>query len=272
MTISIAVIITTYNRPDALLAVLSGLAQQTDRSFSILVADDGSTEATNKIIHDWQNKNHPLVHVWQEDNGFRAGTIRNKAAAKTTADYLIFIDGDCIPNKNFIAQHRALAESGFFVAGNRILLTEDFTQEVLAKQIALTPWTFKNWWQAKQKKQINRLLPAIYLPLGCLRKLNKKQWKTARTCNLAIWRKDFLAVNGFNEDYEGWGYEDSDLVIRLLRNGIQHKSGRFGTGVAHLWHKENDRSQTLENKQRLETILNNNTVFVSNGVDKYLTI
>lgn len=271
MTTSIAVIITTYNWPDALAAVLTGLLQQTDQKFSVLIADDGSVATTEAIIHSFQHQfQQRLKHVWQEDDGFRAAMIRNKAAAKAEADYLIFIDGDCIPNQYFIARHRQLAEKGFFVSGNRILLNQEFTQKVLQENTPLAKWAVANWWWAQKKGYCNRMRPALYLPLGWFRKLSRHQWKASRTCNLALFRNDFISVNGFDEAYHGWGMEDSDLAIRLIKQGIYYKSGRFSVNVAHLWHRQNDRSNVQENRARLERLLNNKVMQAEKGVEQYL--
>ena len=131
----IAVIVTTYNRPDALAAVLEGYLAQTDRDFEVLVADDGSTPDTAQVVQQFQARaTFPIHHVWQEDDGFRAAAIRNRALAATTADYIIFTDGDCIPPADFVAQQRKLSEQGCFLSGNRLLLSRDFTQQVLAKR------------------------------------------------------------------------------------------------------------------------------------------
>lgn len=272
MTTSISVIITTYNWPKALAAVLTGLLQQTDQQFSVLIADDGSVDELKTIIHSFQPQfKHQLKHIWQEDDGFRASMIRNKAAAQAETEYLIFIDADCVPNQNFIARHRKLAEKGYFICGSRILLTQDFTQKVLQEKITLATWTGADWWRAKKKGYCNRMRPALYLPLGILRKSNKRNWKACRTCNFGVFRQDFIAINGFNEAYHGWGMEDSDLAIRLIKSGIYYKSGRFSASVAHLWHQQNDRSNVLTNRARLEKLLASNVTWAEKGVGQYLT-
>ena len=113
-----AVIVTTYNRPDALAAVLAGYAAQTDQDFELLVADDGSTPETQAVIHAYQCHSRGTVrHVWQEDRGFRAAAIRNRAAAATDAEYIIFTDGDCVPSRQFVQAHKHLAERGYFQIG-----------------------------------------------------------------------------------------------------------------------------------------------------------
>ena len=118
----ISVIVTTYNWPDALLLCLDSLNNQNDKNFEIIIADDGSTQKTRQLINEFkQHTSIVIQHIFQDDLGFRAGTIRNKAAATSKGKYLIFLDGDCIVRPNFISRHRQLAEKGFWIPGNRIL-------------------------------------------------------------------------------------------------------------------------------------------------------
>jgi glycosyltransferase involved in cell wall biosynthesis len=269
---SLAVIITTYNRPDALSAVLKGYLAQKDRNFEMIVADDGSTSETAQVVADIQAcADFKITHVWQEDQGFRAGTIRNRALAGASADYIVFSDGDCIPLPHFIAQHRRLAEAGWFLAGNRILMSEPFTRQVLGQGLSVHAWTARRWMMAAMTGRINRFIPLCYFPFaGPLRKIPAKRWEGVMTCNLSAWRSDLLQINGFDESYSGWGLEDSDLVIRLIRSGVSHKSARFAAPVLHLWHRDHDRSGLVENRQRLQDVLNSERVSAGHGITQYL--
>lgn len=251
--IRLSVVVTTYNRPDALRAVLDGLAAQTDRHFEVIVADDGSREDTRALVEATaRGFAVPLVHVWQPDEGFRAGAARNRAAERAHGEYLVFLDGDCVPRRDFVARHRALAERGWMVAGNRVLLSEGFTAQVLRERLPVHAWTAGDWKQARRRGDINRTLPLAHAPLGALRKLAAARWQRVRTCNLGVWRDDFERVLGFDESFEGWGFEDSDLAVRLLNAGVRRKEGAFATGVLHLWHRENDRRHEGRNWERLQ--------------------
>lgn len=266
----IAVIVTTYNRPDALAAVLDGYLTQTDNDFEVLVADDGSTADTAALIGQIQQQaSFPLRHIWHEDQGFRAAAIRNRALAQTQAEYIVFTDGDCVPPRDFVARHRRLAERGCFLSGNRLLLSQAFTEQVLREKLPIHLWGFGEWWRARRQGHIERLLPLLRLPDSALRKLAPKRWKGAKTCNLSAFRSDLLHVNGLEESYTGWGLEDSDLVIRMIRGGLVSKSARFSAPVLHLWHRENDRSQLEENRRRLQQVLQSNHVRAQQGVDQY---
>lgn len=254
---SIAVIASTYNRPDALSAVLEGYLAQSDRDFELIVADDGSTEETRKVIVSYQKRApFDISHVWHEDRGFRAAAIRNRALEKTSAAYIIFSDGDCIPRPNFVALHRRLAERGWFLAGSRILLSETFTAGILTERRPIHTFSKGQWLHARLRGDINRLLPLFPLPLlSPLRKLAASRWQGVMTCNLSAWREDLRRINGFDESYSGWGLEDSDLTIRLIRSGIRRKSARFAAPVLHLWHRQNSRTGFEENRQRLKELL-----------------
>ena len=263
----ISVIVTTYRREDALAAVLRSLASQTDTNFEVIVADDGSGPATAELVAAWKAKvGHRVDHVWHEDKGFRAGEIRNRAVLASRGDYVIFLDGDCIVRPNFVAQHRKLAEAGAFVTGNRILLSPELTERVLRDGLEPERWSFAQFLRERFRGGVNRLSALLHLPLGPLRRLRAKEWRGARSCNLAIWRRDLDTVDGFDADYAGWGKEDSDLIVRLLHAGVMRKDGNFATGVIHLWHKEADHSALGENERKLADLLTGPDIRAKHGM------
>jgi glycosyltransferase involved in cell wall biosynthesis len=267
----IAVIVVTYNRPDALALVLDGYLAQCAHDFELIVADDGSTSDTRELVErNARRTPFALRHVWQEDRGFRPGAARNRALATTQAEYVVFSDGDCVPPRDFVQRHRMLAEAGYFLAGNRILLSQRLTALVLARPTALHRWSVPRWLAAWARRDINRILPLVRLPDATLRKRAPRQWQGVKTCNLSAWRSDLELVNGFDESYAGWGLEDSDLVIRLLRLGIKHKSARFAAPLFHLWHPEYDRGQLPENRRRLDELLASQRVEALVGLRQYL--
>jgi glycosyltransferase involved in cell wall biosynthesis len=263
----ISVITTTHDREDALEAVLRGLSRQTDRGFEVVIADDGSGPATAALIARWKPRlGAPLAHVWQEHRGFRAAEIRNRAIAASRGAYCVFLDGDCIPRPDFIAAHRRLAEPGWFVAGNRTLLSRGLTETVLRDGFEPETWGFADWMRQRLRGGINRLIPLVHLRLGALRKLQARRWRGCRSCNLAVWRRDLQRVDGFDATYTGWGKEDSDLVVRLLHAGVRRKDGRFATGVLHLWHPMEDRSALARNEVRLSEIIASDRVRAGSGM------
>jgi len=267
----ISIIVTTYNWPAALELCLDSLFAQHDQAFEIIIADDGSTSANQERVQAYCAKSPVPVHyVHHDDQGFRAGTIRNKAVASSQGEYLLFIDGDCVLRPDFIARHRQLAESGYFVPGNRVLLSEPFTREVIEKHISLHQKPLSAFFSLWIQKKINRISAFILLPLGFLRKSQPDKWQKAMTCNLGLWKNDFLRTNGFDELFEGWGFEDSDLVIRLIHAGIKRKEGRFAVSVLHLWHRHNDKSKQDINYQRLlDRLEQQDFIVATKGVSQY---
>jgi glycosyltransferase involved in cell wall biosynthesis len=263
----ISLIVATYNRPDALAAVLRSLAGQSDRNFEIVVGDDGSGPPTRDVVNHWSAKvGVPLKHVRQEDRGFRLAEIRNRAIATGAGSYLIFLDGDCIARPDFVAAHRRLAEPGFFVSGNRVLLSQRLTERVLTKNLELESWSLGTCAMYRAHGDVNRLLPLMTLPLGPLRKRLMDQWEGVRGGNFAFFRADLERVDGFETSFVGWGLEDSDIVIRMIRSGVKRKDGRFATGVLHLWHPEADRLQLAAHRTQLDELLRSDRVRAVRGL------
>src|SRR6476620_12658004 len=154
----ISVIVTTYNREDALDAVLRSLARQDDSDFEVIIADDGSGEATAKLVDAWKAKfSHRLDHVWHADHGFRAAEIRNRAILAAHGAYCVFLDGDCIVRPDFIATHRQLAAPGWFVTGNRVLLSAELTMKVLQEKLTPESWGLARWLAERWRGGVNRL-------------------------------------------------------------------------------------------------------------------
>lgn len=267
--IKISVIVTTYQRPLALNCVLESLSKQRVSPFEVIIADDGSQTETKDLVLSWQKKTtFPLIHSWQKDLGFRAAKARNLAAIRATGDYLVFLDGDCVVFPNFIERHATLAERKKMVVGSRILCSENFTKLIESKKIYPTSWNYLNWLRAKCLKKVNRIYPLLKLPNTILRNLRGDRWQGVRTFNLGIWREDFFAINGFDERFQGWGHEDADLAIRLIRHGVLRKDGQFSLPVLHLWHKENDRSKLINNVNLLQDTLNSGKIKAKIGISE----
>ncbi|MBO0752023.1 MAG: glycosyltransferase family 2 protein [Bradyrhizobiaceae bacterium] len=252
----ISVIVSTYNREDALDAVLRALSRQTDRDFEIIVADDGSGPATARVVQAWASRAPvPVRHVWHEDRGFRLADIRNRGILASAGAYIIFLDGDCIARPDFVAAHRRLAESGWFVTGTRVLLSPQLTGSVLRDGLEPERWALPHWAIRRARRDVNRIMPLLALPLSRLRKRLASRWIGARGANMAFWRRDLERVDGFDTTFQGWGREDSDIFIRMIRAGITRKDGRYATGVLHLWHPEADRSALAQNDAQVDEVL-----------------
>lgn len=265
--IHVSVILTTYNWPEALSLILNALHHQTYKNFEVIVADDGSDDRTKITIERVeQNVMYPIHHVWQQDHGFHASKIRNMAINKSSGDYLIFLDGDCIPRKDFILNHIALREPHWFVRGNRIILSERFSQQVVNHELPIYAWANKNWLPYRLKRDIRRFTPLLSLPDTSFRKSKKNKWYGVKTCNMSVWRTDVEHVDGLDETYIGWGREDSDLAVRLINAGIRRKEGIYSTAVFHLWHEEASRENLANNDYLLKDCIANHRVRAKHGL------
>lgn len=246
----VSVVITTYNRSDALLAVLDGLARQTERRFEVIVADDGSREVQRRLIlESGVAKSLRLIHVWHPDIGFTASRIRNRGVAAASGSYIVFMDGDCVPEVDFIARHKALAQPGFFVNGSRVLLSPKFTQRVLAGDEQIGGRSRLYWLKQRLLGHASKLTHLLRLPDSQRRVERVFSWKGIRSCNMGVWKADFERVDGFDESFVGWGHEDADFVLRLHNSGVMRKNGYCATEVFHLWHQEASRDKASQNAQ-----------------------
>ena len=269
MALKIALVVLTYNRANALLAVLRSLASQCGPGHSVWIADDGSRpEHVDAMRLGMPSFACPVHHVWHPDVGFTAARARNLAAAQSDADYLIFLDGDCVPNAAFIAQHLLLAQTGAFVNGSRVLLNENVTRLVEQNALDLLQLGAVDWARMRWNGESNKLLHLLHWPSAPFRTSTEFRWKGIRSCNFAVWSKDFRAVNGFDESFNGWGHEDADLVLRLHHHGMQRKNGFWGTEVYHLWHRENARDQESINRQRVLARMQGTQVEADVGLDQ----
>jgi len=250
----ITVIISTYNRPDALDLVLRGCLAQTDHNYDLIVADDGSTDATRALVaRHAEHAALPIQHVWHADQGFRVAEIRNKGIARARGDYLIFLDGDCVPQHDFVAQHRRLAQAGATITGSRILLDETLTRQAIAAPMSLADQGPGFWLKQRLAGHVNKIAPLfLKLPDQGWRNVEGFRWKGIKGCNMAAWKSDLERINGFDSSFVGWGHEDADLVVRLFNAGVKRKLGAYATEIWHLWHKEQSRSQESSNYQAVK--------------------
>ena len=174
---------------------------------------------------------------------------------QSQGDYVVFLDGDCLVRPDFIATHRRLAEPGWFVTGNRALLTK-ISDRCGARTVRSNPSAGAlpiGWGSGSTAGSIASRRCCACRSGRCAR-LRPPAWEGARSCNLAVWRADLDRVDGFDAAFSGWGKEDSDLLVRLLHAGVRRKDGAFATGVLHLWHPDADRSRLAENERLLADV------------------
>lgn len=264
-----ALIITTYNRSDALEAVLESVKHQRILPDEVIIADDGSAEATKVVIERFQqNFPVPLKHAWQADTGFRLAESRNRALAQATSDYIVVIDGDMVLHPEFIADHKKAAKKGLFVQGSRVVLTEAKTAKLLQNVTAYRPL---KWYEKGLEKRLEKRLSALHLPLVSALILGKEKrdsYHAIRGCNMAFFREDAVAINGFNNDFVGWGREDSEFVARFFNNGGKRANLKFAAIAYHLWHFEAERDALPANDKLLENAINQKLRWCENGLQQ----
>jgi glycosyltransferase involved in cell wall biosynthesis len=232
-----AVILSTYNSPERLAPTIAGYAVQSVRDFEIIVADDGSTEDTQALLTRLAKQyGRPIKHVWHPDRGFRKCRILNQAVCSTTADYLIFSDGDCIPRRDFVASHLAHARANRFLSGGYFKLPEALNgviqeQDILAGRVtdpewlrthgvASNPKLWKLSAHGARAEWLNRFTPT------------RATWNGH---NSSGWRSDVLRVNGFDERMAYWA-QDREFGERLVNAGIRGVQIRYSAICVHLEH------------------------------------
>jgi glycosyltransferase involved in cell wall biosynthesis len=260
----LGVVVSTYEWPDALDAVLRSFHDQSDRDFVLVVADDGSGVETGAVVDEWRSAfGERLTHVWQPDEGFRLARVLNLGALAGDADYLVFLHGESIPRRNFVRAARSCIKPGWFVAGRRIDLSETLTARVLAQQLPVHRWGMVEWFRARREAG-----PLVALTRRDRRRVGARGVPefvpVDRTYGylLGVARVDFERVNGYDMRFEGWGEEDVDIAVRLGRIGLRCGHAGPDATLIHLWHEStvvDDRPnwyllQETERSDRIEAI------------------
>lgn len=270
----IGVVITTYNSPLWLSKVLTGYENQSQPDFRVIIADDGSTDETRDLIDRFRERGILQIdHVWHEDDGFRKCQILNKAIRETDCDYLIFTDGDCIPEPDFIATHRRLAEPGAFLSGGYIKLTMPVSEAISDDDIRSGVIFDPQWLVSKGQPKNHKLwkLSSSSLKKTLLNAITPAaaSWNGM---NSSTWTKDLIAVNGFNEDMQ-YGGLDRELGERLWNFGHKSRQIRYSTVCLHLDHARGYSKPEIWAKNRAirKAVKDNRTFWAENGIEKSRT-
>ena len=259
----IGLIINSFEQPDYLGRVLAAVARQTSAPEEVLLADDGSGEAVRSVFAKWSAAQRLRAeHVWQPHEGFRRARILNQAIARARSDYLVFLDGDTLPHRQFIADHRRLSRRGAFIQGHRALV----------KQRAAAWFGLNGFKQDRRRAlwqwQFGGLKHAFRWPFPLLRA--RSGLRGIRGCNLGIWRDDLIRVNGYNEAFVGWGREDSELAVRLMNTGVRRLDVRGWALCYHLWHPPASRAGVPGNDELLAAAIKEGAIRCANGVQQHL--
>lgn len=256
----ISLIVTTYERPDALSAVLRSIERQSLPPDEIIVADDGSGPETADVIHN-AAKRMNILHEWRKHDGFRAARMRNRALIRASGEYVVSIDGDILLHRHFVADHAVAARSGICFFGDRVWLCPEATRRAIEEE-AYWP----SLWDAGVRKRHHLLrLQCISRFLGIT-----DRHRRAMSCNMAFWRDDAFKVNGFNEDFVGWGYEDRDFTERLSNRGIRCRALYGSALTCHLYHPCRKDTNFPVNYERLRKVRETGEVWCENGLVRKL--
>jgi len=258
----ISLVISTFNQPQALSKVFDGVRRQVQLPDEILISDDGSDDVTRGLVKAFSESIPvPVTHVWQAHDGFRKTIILNQTVFKATGDYLIFTDGDCVPHPRYVGDHAALAEKGFWVQGRRCFVREEYVPDFSADRIPAFGWMLAG--------KITGAAKGIRWPLAIVRRDARQRGIIG--CNMAFWRADIVAVNGYDEDYVGWGTgEDSDIGTRLYHLGRQRKFV-YGRAVTfHLNHTPAPRSHHPASLARLAQTIATRKITCANGLNRHV--
>ena len=259
-----SLIIATYNWKEALALVLATARAQTVLPDEVLVADDGSRDDTRELVARAAAAFPvPLRHFWQEDAGFRKSRILNEAMARASGDYLIEIDGDMLLHPEFVRSHLRFARRGRFIQGSRMMLGESATARSLASARRAAGWL-----SANVRNRIN----GIHAPLLSRFYAGERgPIHRTRGCNISFWRDDILRVNGYNEDMEGWGREDTELVARLMNCGVRRKNLKFAAVSYHLHHRARATDSDAENLELALQVVRDGVTRCAHGIDRHLS-
>jgi GT2 family glycosyltransferase len=241
-TIETSLIVSVYKDAEKLECILRSLCFQTAKNFEVIVSEDGQSSEISACIARFKHSPFPLKHLTQEDRGFQKTKALNQAVRAARADYLIFIDGDCVPHPRFIESHFENRQSRVVLAGRRVELGKTFSQQLVGTPRLLdrlsSPWgLLKSIIPLTLDGSKN---PESGIYSARLNKFSKRLNVPLLGCNFSCFRSSLEMVNGFNEEFRAPGIgEDTDLEWRLLRAGERIQSVKFLTPLFHLWHDRN---------------------------------
>lgn len=258
-----SLILSTYNNSQVLALCLESIRQQKHLPDEVIVGDDGSTDETRRLLDSLRTDFPvPLIHVWQEDDGFRLAKIRNKCIACARYEYIIQIDGDIILHPLFVHDHLAFAAPGHYLKGTRLTLGKGLTAEFRNTGRYFIPTPFSRG-IGRRPNAIRCMAAARYLA-------PRRKKSVSLGANMSYLRSDAIAINGYDEAFSGWGGEDDDFAARLLNAGCSRLSLKFAALCYHLWHREADMSNAKKNAERYRLHRNELTVRCTKGIEQYL--
>lgn len=265
----VSLIISFYNRIDFLKLVFAGLQRQTFKNFEVIIADDGSKEEIIDEIEKLSKEmNFPITHIWQEDRGFRKNKILNQAVINSNSPYLIFIDGDCIPHRNFIAEHFRHRQLNFCLTGRRVNLSQKLSETLTDQKVK--EGILENLFFLLKDGLFGKstdVEKGFFFRNKFLRKFLNKKKRGLLGCNFSVHKTDLISINGFDERYIAPSIgEDSDVQFRLELAKVHVRSLNNIAVQYHLYHKLQERFQ--KNLVLFEEIKQSRIAFTPFGLTK----
>ena len=263
-----SVIICFYEKTQYLRVCLESLKSCTRDFDEVIIADDGSSEQivndVNQLVKDYL---FPIVHAWHIRNGARRAACRNNGIRHATGDYLIFLDADFAVLPGAVGSHVAFAKPGYFAAGRCKYSTEEQARRIFAEPAS--PGLLENIYAELPDKPVLRE-HREFVRYGKLRKLKlASARKQTFGGHFSIYKKDIESVNGYDENYIGWGGEDQDIAMRLVMAGMKGTSVIRTARILHLWHPKDMGDKHWREGDNTSYFLRKNIpVFCENGLIK----
>lgn len=258
-------LLATYEMPRHLELVLAGLSRQTTRNFELYLCDDGSSESTRQVA---RQSGLSMVHLWQPNRGFRKCGILNEAIRRSQAELLIFLDGDCVPHKNFVEDHIRFFKPGFYSCGRRAELGEEFSEKIDSDFVKSGGFDYPSFGFARSclrgdSHYFNRAF-RVRGPTWLRNFLGMSRVDDLKGCNFSVSRQAMVAIDGFDESYEGYGREDTDVEVRLKNLGLRIQSLKGVALQFHVWHPR--REFTAANEIRIQELSDSSRVLAKAGL------
>lgn len=256
-------IVSTYNRPDALVLCLESIKRQSLLPTEVIIGDDGSTQETSEVIKSYQKDFPiPLIHVWQEDKGFRLAKARNKCIAQAQGEYIIQIDGDLILHPHFVKDHLTFAQKGCYIKGGRVNIGLKLTEKLCTTRKYLRLHFFTPG-LIRRENSIHCIPIARFLA-------PRRKTAPGLGCNMSFWKEDIMQINGYDEFFVGWGGEDYDLAMRLFHLGKKKLALKFAAIGFHLWHNDKFMTNKDKNFSYYYDKVDQKAIRCEQGIDQYL--
>jgi glycosyltransferase involved in cell wall biosynthesis len=266
----LSLVVAVYNAVRPLQLIFAALRRQSYREFEVIVADDGSGDDIRSLVDRERRKSpFPVQHLWQEDRGFRKNAMLNKAIAASLTDYLVFIDGDCLPHREFLQDHALNRKPGALLSGRRVNWSREISDAVSVADVdsgAYERFTLKLIADGFLARSAN-LEDGIRIPNRLVRKVLYRNRPRILGCNFSVPKELLEKVNGFNEEYQAPGLgEDSDVAFRLQLIGVKLVTLRYLAVLYHLFHS---RTIVPEANQRLyDAVVRGGDPLCMNGLRK----